>query len=129
MIERANWFDELYERYQSDPEYLTEEIKLAFTEELADLMDQSGVSRADLARRLGTSRAYVTKIFRGQFNPTVETLVKLALAANGRVILGLQPGQRASARPARNHIPRHPSVEVACVREPMVKYRAGRNRK
>ncbi|TAK72259.1 MAG: XRE family transcriptional regulator, partial [Dehalococcoidia bacterium] len=55
-----------------------------------------GVSRAELAERLGTSRAYVTKLLEGQENMTVKTLVRVANALEMKVAMKLVPRQRAS---------------------------------
>ena len=51
------------------------------------------MSRAVLARRLGTSQAYVTKVLRGNVNLTLATLVGLAQAVGREVRLDLAPVQ------------------------------------
>lgn len=89
MIERARWYDELTRGFEQDPEYWVEYLKLVFGEEVGRLMDERGMSQAELARKLDVSRAYITRLFRGTFNPTVETLVKVALALDARVALHL----------------------------------------
>ena len=38
------------------------------------LMDEKGVSKAELARRLGRSRPYVTKLLNGSTNMTIRTI-------------------------------------------------------
>lgn len=91
MIKEAEWFRKLTSGYDRDPEYQAEYLKLVFGEELGKLMDQQSISQADLARRIGSSRAYVTRIFRSNFNPTFETLAKLAIALDARVSLHLHP--------------------------------------
>jgi transcriptional regulator with XRE-family HTH domain len=91
VIKQAEWFAEMTRGYDRDPEYQAEYLKLVFGEELGKLMDQQSISQADLARRIGSSRAYVTRIFRSNFNPTFETVAKLAIALNGRISLHLHP--------------------------------------
>jgi transcriptional regulator with XRE-family HTH domain len=56
-----------------------------FAEEIAHRMKRRGVSRAELARRLGTTRANVTKLLRGDANLKLNTMVKIALALEGVV--------------------------------------------
>lgn len=56
-----------------------------FTRDICRLMDEQGVSRAELARRLGTSRAYVTKLLGGNANFTLETMTKVAMALGAAV--------------------------------------------
>lgn len=77
---KAKSFAELFARAEKTNEYWTADAIYSFTENLHRLTEEMGVSRSELARRLGTSPAYVTKIFRGDVNFTVETMVKLARA-------------------------------------------------
>jgi len=104
-ISAAEWFQERTRGLDNDPEYLLEEVKLTFAEELSRLLEEQGVSRRQLAERLGTSRAYVTRILRTDYNLTAETMVKVALALDARVTLSLQSRQSvpsaAIAVPAR----------------------------
>jgi transcriptional regulator with XRE-family HTH domain len=78
---------------ENTPEFLLEGVKLAFAEELCRLLEEQGVSRRQLAERLGTSRAYVTRILRTDYNLTAETMVKVALALHARVSLHLSPAE------------------------------------
>ena len=93
MTKQAGWYRELTREFEKDPEYWVEYLKLAFSEDVGRLMDEQGLNKADLARKLDSSRAYVTRLFRGSFNPTIETLVKVALALDARVALHLHPRQ------------------------------------
>jgi transcriptional regulator with XRE-family HTH domain len=45
-----------------------------------ELMEHNGISRAELARRIGRSRSYVTKVLSGSHNVTLETLADLYFA-------------------------------------------------
>ena len=58
---------------------------IEFTEDLDRLMKEKKVSRAELARRIGSSRAYITKLMGGGANFTLQTMVKLAMALDGAV--------------------------------------------
>ncbi len=73
-------FDELYREAESHDDYWIAGTIQEFTEELSRRMEEEKISRGDLARRLGTSPAYVTKILRGNANFTLATMVKLARA-------------------------------------------------
>jgi len=61
---------------------LYERESLAFdaTELIAHLMAESKVSKAELARRIGKTRSYVTQVLAGSRNLTVYTLADLAFA-------------------------------------------------
>jgi transcriptional regulator with XRE-family HTH domain len=66
------------------PEYWSEKFKLDVATQVAAQLDRLGISQAELARRMGTSPAFVTKILRGYHNWTLETLAKAG------VVLGIQ---------------------------------------
>lgn len=69
-----------------------EKAKLRFTEELLELMEKNGVSRSELARRLGVAPARVTSLLTGANNFTIETMVRVARALNAGMHVHLAPG-------------------------------------
>lgn len=73
-----------------------------FTERMCEFMEREGVSRAELARRLGVSKAHVTQVLRGK-NITLRTAAALAYALGHWIDLSmqrleLQEGQEKSER-------------------------------
>ena len=56
---------------------------------LVRLMERNKVSRKELAQRLRVSLPMVTKILRGDTNLTIETIVRAARAAGGRLHIEL----------------------------------------
>ncbi len=94
MTEATEWFRQMVARHEGEPEYWVEYTKLVFSEEIGRMMDERGVSQAELARRLGTSRAYVAKVLRSTANLTLATMAKLALALDARVDLSLVPREK-----------------------------------
>jgi len=106
MIEKAKWYEEMTKEFHNDPDYWAEALKLDFAEEVGRLMEEQNVSRAELARRLGTSPAYVTKILHWMANLTLVSMSKIALAFDSRVVLAVVPkdtpaGTRAVPAKAR----------------------------
>jgi ParB-like chromosome segregation protein Spo0J len=81
----------LFAKARERDAYWVEKNILAFTAELYRLVEAGNLSRADLARRLGTSPAYITKVFRGDVNFTIESMVKLARAAGGMLHIHVAP--------------------------------------
>lgn len=75
----------MVQKAQEDVSYWVEEAKLDFSVDLNRLLQQKGLTNTELANRLGTSKAYITKLFRGDANATIETMVKAACAVGGRV--------------------------------------------
>jgi plasmid maintenance system antidote protein VapI len=78
-----------------DVAYWSELAFLCFTEDLLKMMGDS-VSQAGLARRVGVSRGYISRVFRGVENLTLETMTKLALAVGGSVRLHVAPQNRVT---------------------------------
>jgi len=76
------------------PAYWAEGAWLAFTEELLALMETQNVTRAELARRIGVSPAYISKVFRGTVNLTIDSMSKLALAVGASVRLHVAPNDQ-----------------------------------
>lgn len=53
-----------------------------FVSQIEDRMGSLGVSRAELARRLGCSRPNITRLLRMGGNPTIQSMAGLARALN-----------------------------------------------
>lgn len=84
-------FDAMFESAKESLAYKVELAVLDFTEELVARMACKGVTRAELARQIGCSPAYVTKILRGSTNFTLETMVKVADVLGCKMRTHLQP--------------------------------------
>lgn len=82
--------------FEHDPDYQAELVKLGIAGVLIERMEELGVSRSELAERMGVSRARVTQILAGYANVTVRTLAAAALALDARVHFELQPAQSAA---------------------------------
>jgi len=72
-------------------DYWAESAILDFTEEISRLMEEKQVTRAELARRINSSQAYITKVLRGNVNFTLTTMTKLARALGVIVHIHLAP--------------------------------------
>ena len=85
----AKWIERLQE--SDDGRRLIEQERLIMeaTEAIATLLEEQNVSRADLARRIGTSSAFVTKLLRGDNNFTLRTLSDVFFALNRSAHLSL----------------------------------------
>lgn len=71
--------------------YEEERLIVQIFEHLSDNLDRAGISRADLAKKLGTSRAHITQLFSGQRNVTLRTLADVAWACGTRAAFALEP--------------------------------------
>ena len=71
----------LLEKYLEDPEFarlLTqEELILEVTETLCELVEKEGISRKELADRLGKSKGFVSQLLNGGRNLTLRTVADI----------------------------------------------------
>jgi antitoxin component HigA of HigAB toxin-antitoxin module len=78
-------FRRFVQEAESSVDYWADGPITEFIEDVWRLMEEQKVSRAELARRLGSSRAYVTKLLGGNANFTLQTMVKVAMAFGAQV--------------------------------------------
>jgi len=84
-------YADLFAKVETSEEYLNEMAIIDFTEDIIATMERLQVSRSDLAKRLGTSQAYVTKVLRGNVNFTLGTMTRLAHALGAVVRVHISP--------------------------------------
>jgi transcriptional regulator with XRE-family HTH domain len=89
--ETSKRFAELFRQLQQSPTYRIEGLKVEISEQIYQAMQRGHISNAELARRLGKSRAYVTKILSGNVNFTLETLVIITAALNYELKFEMTP--------------------------------------
>jgi len=73
----SNAFKRLHDRAQARPGYWEGLLKMRFANDLGDLLQESGKTQADLARKIRKSPQYVCKVLRGEQNLTIGSMVKL----------------------------------------------------
>lgn len=69
------------ELIKNSPGLPGELAKVSVAADLAILVAESGISRSDLAKRLGWTRARVSQVLSGESNLTIETIYAVAKAA------------------------------------------------
>lgn len=107
----------LAERKKTDA-YWVESAKLDFAMKLEKQMQSVGLSYANLAKKMGTSAAYISKVFRGDTNMTIETMVKLSRASGARLNIEIESEAVVAQRWNNKIIPfpinRPPQVTAVC---------------
>ena len=87
--------DEYRKQLARDPEYLAAQEELRPLLELADTVLSQRLSRdwsqAELAERVGTRQANISRLESGLSNPSVKFLQRLADALDARLIIHLEP--------------------------------------
>ena len=84
-------FKKLFSAIEKTLSYKKEKAKVDFTIELQSVIERKGLTRADLARQLGKTNAYVTQILRGERNFTIDTMVELADALDSNLAIHFSP--------------------------------------
>ena len=96
MMARPDWIGS----YEGDPEYEFDVLALEIGEQIVAHMEELGLTQAELARKMGVSRARVSQILRGDDNLTLKSIVAVAIGLDCRVGMRLKP-ERAR-RPRRS---------------------------
>lgn len=78
--------------------YWVESAKIKFAVDLETQLRKAKMSYAALAQKLGTSASYITKVFRGDANMTIESMVKLARATGGQLDIRIVESVSATAK-------------------------------
>lgn len=100
------------ERAKESDTYWIERAKLDFAQGLEEQRIRAGMTYAAIAEKLGTSAAYVSKVFRGDANLTIESMVKLARSTDSRVSIQIV-NEKFDAQRWVNRVSSQPKDEVA----------------
>ncbi|HOJ05692.1 MAG TPA: helix-turn-helix transcriptional regulator [Bacteroidota bacterium] len=96
-MSEKNWFAQQFEAFENDPEYKAGLLRLEFYENILSIMAEKNISRAELASRLGCSKAYITKLFSDSTNVTIQTMVKISLALGCELNIAMIPKEISEA--------------------------------
>lgn len=72
---------------EKDWEFVLLGLKSEIVEQVQEALEASGMKRADLARKMHVSRAYITKLLNETENFEIETIAKLSVALDRDVAL------------------------------------------
>lgn len=97
------------------------------TRAVLDAIESAGLSRADVARALGTTKSYVSQVLNGSTNMTLKTLGAL-LWASGRQVSDLRTDViGAPPRPERQQRQRSIAIMSATSRDIVWQYDTGQH--
>lgn len=86
----------LMQEVARDDTYWIERAKVDFAAALESQRRSAGLSYKDIADRIKSSAAYISKVFRGDSNLTIESMVKLAHATGGCLEVRVMSKEEAS---------------------------------
>ncbi len=90
------------EEAQKQDRYWVEKTKLDFAMNLERQRKANNLPYAAIAKELNTTAAYISKVFRGDSNLTIESMVKLARATGGRIDINIVYEHESVATPLSN---------------------------
>lgn len=82
---------DFFKQTEESNEHWTEIAISDYTDEICRLMDKEGINRTELADKIDSTPAYITKALRGNVNFTLATMTKLARALGAVVRVHLAP--------------------------------------
>jgi len=92
-------FQELVDEFEHDPEYVAYGLVSDFVDDVCRVMEAKGLTRRELANKLGVTPQYVTKFLNSTENTSVHQLVRFAQALGMDVRLSLSPKAPVVQRP------------------------------
>jgi hypothetical protein len=97
-------YQQLLQQAADSVDYWSHIAMRSFVRDLGQRMEDLGMKRADLARKIDASTAYVTKVMRGDANFTLETMTKLAMAVGGKLDVRIAERDAASTFQRKGHV-------------------------
>lgn len=89
-MQALGWFKEEWERAKDTFEYKLASLELEVTERILEIMEEKGISRSELAERLGVSKAAISKLLNNGSNMTLKRLLTIAEALGHEVRVDLR---------------------------------------
>ena len=94
------WLENYIEQNQYTVDYQTELSIVGLNEKIVSKMGELKINRAELAKRLGVSKAFVTKLLNGSPNMTIKTMISIALALDCQLYVDIYPkGFKVARKP------------------------------
>lgn len=78
------WFDNLLTELEGDLDYIADGMAFDYVNDIRRVMKEQKITQSELAKRIGKSRAYVSKVLNYNPNMTIRSLAMIALALDLR---------------------------------------------
>lgn len=84
--------------FEEEVDFETEMLTSCFLSEIEKAAEKQGITRKELAERVGTSPSYITQIFRGNKTPNLKILTAMGLAVGRkfdvRAVISVEESRR-----------------------------------
>ena len=81
-METYGWFKDEFDEARDTFEFKLESLEILLTERILERMAECRISRSDLAKKMKTSKAYISKLFKNGSNMTLKSMLALAEAVD-----------------------------------------------
>lgn len=88
-MEAKTWLEQEIDALREDFDYRLLDLEWDVTDAIAERMEDRGVTKAELARRLSVSRAAITRLLRYGSNLTLKRLLQIAESLDTKVEIRL----------------------------------------
>jgi len=99
MSKAASRFQQWERQYADDPEYVTYGLLYEITNDICKAMERQGMTRRELARRLGVTPQYVGRFLNTPANTSLQQIVRFAQAVGLEVKVDANPKIVATLKP------------------------------
>lgn len=82
----VNWLTELLPTPEDQRDYGRERCRIALAEAIGQGIEDSGLSRTEIAEKLGVTKGYVSQVLSGKRNMTIKTLADLLWVSDRELV-------------------------------------------
>lgn len=75
-----NKYKDLLKKVKDSHEYWAEVFTLELIDNINELMEEKNINQKELAKKVGTSEAYISKVLNGYENLSINSIAKIAIA-------------------------------------------------
>ncbi|MDD3804448.1 MAG: helix-turn-helix transcriptional regulator [bacterium] len=75
-----NSFEDYLKSTEKNMKYDENRFNLTILSQVFSIMKKEGITNTELAKRMNVSRAYITKLFKGNCNFTIKTIMNIGSA-------------------------------------------------
>ncbi|MBZ0255241.1 helix-turn-helix transcriptional regulator [bacterium] len=86
-----DWFHNLEDEFKDDPRYALEDVLLDFSEMICKAMEEQGISKSELAKKMGKQPSWLSRILGAEHNLTFLTAVEIAMALGKEFKINWKP--------------------------------------
>lgn len=88
----ADFLEQWAKQSEANTKLVAQETLItSVTEEIWKAMEEAGINKAELARKLGATKGYVTQVLNGSRNMTLRTLADICFALDRQPSFYLKP--------------------------------------